>query len=288
MISVEQLTPPVADHGEGPVWYDRWPGLRWVDMLAGAVLELDSSTGEIRRFPVGSDVAAMLRPRADDGVILAVERGFAVADKNFHTIEPLPELWSDSGVRMNEGGCDPHGRLYCGSMAYDATPGAGALYRLDLDGTARTEFAHVTISNGLTWSPDGSTAYYVDTPTHRIDALDYDPYYGFSHRRPAIHIPDHLGTPDGLTIDADGNLWIALWQGGAVHQYTPTGTLLNIIPVPAAQTTACTFGGPNLNELYITTSRNGLGESAEPAAGAVFRAHPGVRGLPVLPYRGSL
>jgi len=286
MTLAEQLTAPIADHGEGPVWYDRWPGLRWVDMLAGDVLELDSGTGEIRRFPVGS-VAAALRPRTDGGVVIAMERGFALADSDFQTIEPLPELWTDHGIRMNEGGCDPDGRFYCGSMAYDATSGAGALYRLDHDGTTRIELPAVTISNGLAWSPDGTTAYYVDTPTQRIDAFDYEPESVLSHRRTAIRIPEESGAPDGLTIDADGNLWVALWNGGAVHQYSPTGTLLDVVHLPAAQVTACTFGGPNLDELYITTSRNGLGDNAEPAAGALFRATPGVRGLPILPYRGG-
>jgi sugar lactone lactonase YvrE len=231
-------------------------------------------------------VAAILRPRADGGVVLAVERGFALADNDFRVIQQLPELWSDPGVRMNEGGCDPRGRLYCGSMAYDETPGAGTLYRLDLDGSVRAEIPGVTVSNGLAWSPDGATAYYADTPTQRIDAFDYDPESGLSHRRTAIHIPEHAGSPDSLTIDADGNIWVALWRGGAVHHYSPTGTLLNVLSLPATQVTACTFGGPNLDELYITTSRTGLGPATEPAAGALFRAHPGVRGLPVLPYLG--
>ena len=287
MTLAEQITAPVADHGEGPVWYDRWPGLRWVDMLAGDVLELDSRTGEIRRFPVGT-VAAALRPRTDGGVVIALERGFALADSDFHTITPLPELWSDPGIRMNEGGCDPHGRFYCGSMAYDGTPGAGTLYRLDRDGTTRPVLHGVTTSNGLSWSPDGTTAYYADTATQRIDAFDYDPESGLSHRRTAVRIPADTGAPDGLTVDADGNIWVALWHGGAVHRYSPTGALLDTIHIPAAQVTACTFGGPNLNELYITTSRNGLGDNAEPAAGAIFRATPGVTGLPTLPYRGTV
>lgn len=287
MTLAEQITAPVADHGEGPVWSDRWPGLRWVDMLAGDVLELDSGTGEVRRFPVGT-VAAALRPRTDGGVVIALERGFALADRDFHTLAPLPELWSDRGVRMNEGGCDPDGRFYCGSMAYDQTPGAGTLYRLDPDGTITPVLHGVTISNGLAWSPDGATAYYVDTPTQRIDAFDYDAESGLSHRRTAVTIPREAGEPDGLTVDADGNIWVALWKGGAVHQYSPTGTLLDTIRIPAAQVTACTFGGPNLDELYITTSRNGLGDNAEPAAGAIFRATPAVTGLPTPTYRGPL
>ncbi|WP_067666270.1 SMP-30/gluconolactonase/LRE family protein [Nocardia miyunensis] len=285
MISVEQLTAPVAEHGEGPVWCARWPGLRWVDMLAGDVLELDSGTGEIRRFPVGT-VAAALRPRAESGVVLALERGFALADDDLGRITPLPELWSDPGIRMNDGGCDPQGRFHCGSMAYAETPGAGALYRLNLDGTVNVELTDVTISNGLAWSPDGRTAYYADTPTQCVDAFDYTPESGLSQRRTAIHIPEEHGSPDGLTVDADGNIWVALWGGGAVHHYSPDGTRLGVLHLPVSQVTACTFGGPTLTDLYITTSRQGIDPITEPAAGALFRASPGVTGQPALPYRG--
>ncbi len=286
MISVEQLTAPVAGHGEGPVWCDRWPGLRWVDMLAGDVLELDSGTAEIRRFRVGT-VAAALRPCAGSGVVLALERGFALADDDLGRVTALPELWSDPGIRMNDGGCDPQGRFHCGSMAYAETPGAGALYRLNLDSSVDVELTGVTISNGLAWSPDGATAYYADTPTHRVDAFDYSPESGLSHRRPAIRIPDEYGSPDGLTVDAEGTVWVALWGGGAVHRYSPDGHLLDIVRLPVSQVTACTFGGPTLTDLYITTSRQGIDPSTQPAAGALFRASPGVAGQPALPYRGA-
>ncbi|MBY8860553.1 SMP-30/gluconolactonase/LRE family protein [Nocardia sp. CA2R105] len=287
MISVEQLTAPVAEHGEGPVWCDRWPGLRWVDMLAGDVLELDSGTGEVRRFPVGT-VAAALRPRAETGVVLALERGFALADDEFERITPLPELWSDPGIRMNDGGCDPQGRFHCGSMAYAETPGAGALYRLNLDGSVDVELTDVTISNGLAWSPDGTTAYYADTPTHRVDAFDYSPESGLSHRRTAIRVPAEHGSPDGLTVDAEGAVWVALWGGSAVHRYSPDGNLLDIVHLPVSQVTACTFGGPTRTDLYITTSRQGIDPATQPAAGALFRASPGVTGRPTLPYRGAI
>ncbi|MFF3568912.1 SMP-30/gluconolactonase/LRE family protein [Nocardia jiangxiensis] len=287
MISVEQLTASVAEHGEGPVWCDRWPGLRWVDMLAGDVLELDSGTGEVRRFPVGT-VAAALRPHAETGVVLALERRFALADDEFEQITPLPELWSDPGIRMNDGGCDPQGRFHCGSMAYAETPGAGALYRLNLDASVDVELTDVTISNGLAWSPDGTTAYYADTPTHRVDAFDYSPECGLSHRRTAIRIPAEHGSPDGLTVDAEGTVWVALWGGSAVHRYSPDGNLLDIVHLPVSQVTACTFGGPTHTDLYITTSRQGIDPATQPAAGAVFRASPGVTGQPTLPYRGAI
>ncbi|MFD2422502.1 SMP-30/gluconolactonase/LRE family protein [Amycolatopsis pigmentata] len=281
MSTVDQVTDPLSYHGEGPVWFAGWPGLRWVDMLAGDVLELDAVTREVSRHHVGT-VAAALRPRPDGGAVLAVERGFALANHSLDEIEPLGELWSDSGVRMNEGGCDPDGRFYCGSMAYDTRAGAGKLYRLDAGGTVRTVLTGVTISNGLAWSPDGTTAYYIDTPSQRIDRFDYDGE--LTGRRPAVLVPPEAGAPDGMTVDADGRLWVALWGGSAVHCYTPEGKLEERVTLPVTQVTACAFGGPDLDELFITTSRQGIGDGEQPEAGALFSYRPGVRGIPVLTF----
>lgn len=280
--TVEQITDPLAHHGEGPVWYAGWPGLRWVDMLAGDVLTLDAHSGAVTRRHVGT-VAAALRPCRDGGAIVAVERGFAFADDDLLDVRALPELWADAAIRMNEGGCDPGGRFYCGSMAYDETPGAGSLYRIDGRGEVTTVLPSVTISNGLHWSPDGTTAYYVDTPTRRIDVFDYVEGE-LQHRRPLVRIPEEHGAPDGLTVDADGCVWVALWGGAAVHRYRPNGTLDEVVPVPAPRVTACTFGGPRLDELYITTSRIDTDLDRYPAAGALFRMRMPVQGLPVLPY----
>src|SRR5690606_25596705 len=155
-------------HGEGPVWSENWGGLRWVDMLAGDVLSLEED-GSVGRRHVGR-IAAALRPRRKGGAVIGTERGFVLEDSH-GGLRSLGELWSDPGVRMNEGGCDPHGRFYCGSMAYDKRPGAAALYRLDPEGSVDVVLENVTISNGLDWSPDGSLAYYADTATSRIDVL---------------------------------------------------------------------------------------------------------------------
>jgi sugar lactone lactonase YvrE len=278
----EQVTDPVAYHAEGPVWSDRWGGLRWVDMLAGDVLSLGAD-GTVRRRHVG-DIAAALRPRRGGGAVIAVERGFALEDAD-GTLRPLEPVWSDPGVRMNEGGCDPDGRFWCGSMAYDQRPGGAALYRLDSDGAAHTMMAGVTVSNGLDWSPDGSLAYYDDTATHRIDVFDYDRDTGLTGRRPFVQFHDD-GNPDGLTVDADGGVWVALYGSGAVHRYTPAGVLDAVVEVPAAQVTACTFGGPRLDQLFVTSSRENLAPGDDPLAGALFRADVGVTGLSVREFAG--
>ena len=278
----EQLTGPVAFHAEGPVWSARWGGLQWVDMLAGDVLSL-AANGTVRRRHVGR-VAAALRPRRQGGAVIAVERGFVLEDAD-GTLTPLEPVWSDAGVRMNEGGCDPDGRFWCGSMAYDQRPGAAALYRLDPDGTVHTVLDDVTISNGLEWSPDGSRAYYDDTATHRVDVFDYDRETGLTGRRPFVVLPDD-GNPDGLTVDAEGGVWVALFGAGAVHRYTPDGVLDEVVELPTPQVTACTFGGPDLDQLFITTSREGMAPEDDPLAGCLFRADVGVAGLPVREFAG--
>ena len=280
MIRAEQLTRAVAYHGEGPVWSERWGGLHFVDMLAGDVLSLEPD-GTIGRRHVG-DIAAALRPRRGGGAVIGVERGFALEEPD-GTITTLDELWSDPGVRMNEGACDPDGRFYCGSMAYDQAEGAASVYRLDPDGSVEVVLEGVTVSNGLDWSPDGSLAYYNDTATHRVTVFDYDREAGLTGGRVFVETP---GRPDGLTVDVEGGVWVAQSDGGEVRRYSPTGELDAVVELPVKKVTACTFGGAALDELFITTSRENLGPDAEPAAGALFRAQPGVRGLPVREFAG--
>jgi len=279
----EQVTDPVTYHGEGPVWSERWGGLRWVDMLAGDVLSL-AADGVIDRGHVGS-VAAAIRPRRQGGAVIGVERGFALEEAD-GTIRHLDELWTDNHVRMNEGGCDPDGRFYCGSMAYDQRPGAGALYRLDPDGSVHVVLENVTVSNGLEWSPDGSRAYYNDTATHHIDVFDYDGEEGLTTRRPFVDLSAGAKHPDGLTVDAQGGVWVALFNDGVVWRYTPGGVLDEVVEVPARKVTACAFGGPDLDQLFITTSREGLDPGDDLLAGSLFRAAVGVAGLPVREFAG--
>ena len=278
----EQVTDSVAYHGEGPVWSERWGGLRWVDMLAGDVLSLRDDT--VDRRHVGT-VAAALRPRSRGGAVIAVERGFALEEPD-GVLTTLAEVWTDPGIRMNEGGCDPDGRFYCGSMAYDKTPGAAALYRLDPDGSTHVVLEHVTISNGLEWSPDGSRVYYNDTRAQRVDVFDYDRERGLENRRPFVQVPPENGHPDGLTVDAEGGIWVALNHSGTVRRYTPGGALDAVVEVPPRQVTACTFGGERLDQLFMTTSREDLPPDEDPLAGSLFRAEVGVRGLPVREFDG--
>lgn len=286
MTRAEQVTDPIAHHGEGPVWFAGRQELRWVDMLDGDVLALGRN-GAVARQRLDTNVVAALRPRRDGGAVIATRCGFAIQhDLDDPAIKHLPVVISDDGIRMNEGGCDPDGRFYCGSMRFDQAPGHGTLYRLDCDRSVEIAFTGLTISNGLDWSPDGSRAYYVDTGTNRIDVFDYETEAGLTGRRPFVEFDPERGRPDGLTVDSEGCVWVALWKGSAVHRYRPTGELDEVVEVAAAQVTACTFGGDDGSDLFITTSRLALPEGADPLAGALFRLPVGVKGQPVRAYHG--
>jgi sugar lactone lactonase YvrE len=280
-VRAEQLTGPDAFHAEGPVWSQAWGGLRWVDMLAGDVLALGED-GAVERRHVGA-VAAALRPRAGGGAVIALERGFAMEARDGE-LTRLPTLWDDPGMRFNDGGCDPEGRFFCGSMAYDARPGAGSLYRLDPDGSVAVVLAEVTISNGIDWSPDGHTAYYADTATGAVSA--FEDGRRLAGRRTFAEIDGGDGAPDGLTVDAEGGVWVALYGGGAVRRYAPSGALDAVVELPVTNVTACTFGGPELDRLFVTTTRENIPDGEEPAAGSVFTCSPGVSGLPARPFAG--
>jgi sugar lactone lactonase YvrE len=280
----EQIPGTECYHGEGPCWADEWGGLRWVDMLSGDVLSLDQHGG-VTRTHVG-EVAAVIRPRASGGAVLALKDSFAVTDGDLGQLRTVATVSLEPGVRLNEGGCDPDGRFYCGSMATDESPQAGTFYCLDPDGSVRPVLDKVTISNGFDFSPDGTIAYYVDTRDQSIDIFDYSADTGLVNRRRWVDVPVEAGWPDGLTVDAEGGVWLALMGGSAVHHYSASGRLEEVIPLPVSQVTACTFGGTGLDTLYVTTSQIGADIQAQPASGALFAIQPGARGRPALTFAG--
>jgi sugar lactone lactonase YvrE len=286
MSAVEVVLDARAELGEGPLWNPEAGRLLWVDILAGAVHTLDPRTGEDEVFDVGGPVG-VVRRRAAGGLIAATEHGFAALDPASGTVRRLAELERPGGPwRFNDGGCDPQGRFYCGTMAYDEAPGAGTLYRLDPDRTVSVTLREVTISNGLQWNRAGDTVFYADTPTGRVDSFDFDPASGaFTDRRTFTEISGG-GLPDGMAIDEEDGIWVALWGGSAVHRYDRTGRLDLSLDLPVSNVTACAFGGPELQTLFITTSRQGLDEDDQPDAGAVFRYEAGVRGAPQHTFAG--
>ena len=292
MPTATQLTDPVAEHGEGPVWDAAGQRLLCVDMNVGDLLAVDPASGAVQRADV-AQVLAALRPRTSGGWVAAVRRRFAIIEDvdallaGTQRARMLEPLWDDPGVRFNDGGCDPQGRFWCGTMAYTSEEGAGSLWRLDPDGTTTRVLADLTISNGLAWTPDGARTYFVDTPTRRIDRLHTDATTGeLLGREPFATVPEGPGAPDGLVLDAEGGVWVALYEGGGVLRYDADGVLTERIDVPTPLTTAVTFGGADLDTLFITTSRQDVDPADEPLAGAVFTHSPGVRGLPPLPFAG--
>ncbi len=275
--------------GEGPVWDEQQQRLLWLDILPGLVHRFDPATGRDDVFRVGKPVGSA-GLRRSGGLVLAVEDGFALLDKDWQRIGQAGVEHPGPRARFNEGKCDPAGRFLAGTMAYDLTPGAGSLYRLDPDLAVTKLLDGVTISNGLTWSADGTAMYYIDSPTQGVDAFDYDPGTGrLANRRRIVDIPAAAGLPDGMTIDAEGCLWVALYGGAAVHRYTPEGRLDTTLSFPVTNVTCPVFGGPGLGLLYVTSARDGLDErqlAAQPHAGAVFTADVGAQGLPGLRFAG--
>jgi sugar lactone lactonase YvrE len=253
-------------------------------MLHGDVLSLDQRAG-VTRTHVG-EVAAVIRPRASGGAVLALRDSFAVTDGDLGRLRTVARVRLKPGVRLNEGGCDPDGRFYCGSMATDESPQAGTFYRLDPDGSVLSVLDKVTISNGFGFSPDGASAYYVDTVDQGIDIFDYSADTGPVNRRRWVDIPAGAGGPDGLAVDAEGGVWVALFGGSAVHRYSASGALDAVIALPVSQVTACTFGGAGLDTLYVTTSQIRADTRAQPSSGSLFAVQPGVRGLPAQAFAG--
>jgi sugar lactone lactonase YvrE len=289
-IGAELLVDAHAKLGEGPVWDEREGCLWWVDILGEAIHRTDPASGSDEIVPVGQLIGAVV-PRASGGLVAAVQDGFVAVDPANGRVEGLvPVEATDPTTRMNDGKVDPAGRFWAGTMGVDHRPNAGTLYRLDPDLRVTAMVTGTTISNGLDWSPDGQTMYYIDTPTRRVDRFDFDPATGaIRGRTPAVAIREGAGSPDGMTVDADGFLWVALWDGWAVERYSPGGRLERRVEVPAQQASSCAFGGPDLEFLFITTAQEGFppgGLPDQPHAGGLFVCRPGVRGRPPFRFAG--
>lgn len=280
---VENVTGPIAWHAEGPVWAAAWGGLRWVDAAAGDLLTLRDDG--VPRQHVDDEYLAFVRPRRSGGFVAVGARTLYLADEADGETRAVARLGDDPGVRMNDGCCDPGGRLLAGSMAYDAAPDRGSLQRIDADLSVSVVLPEVTISNGIAFTSEGSRAYYADTATGRVDVFDVSDG-DLVNRRPFVTIPSEAGAPDGLCVAADGSVWVALWGGSAVRGYDNSGALIESIPLPVPQVSACTFGGHGLSTLFITTSAQGLDADHGTEAGSLFAVDLGIRGLPTLPFAG--
>nr|WP_107906743.1 SMP-30/gluconolactonase/LRE family protein [Streptomyces chartreusis] len=263
-----------AELGEGPTWDARGGRLLWIDILGARIHTYDPVSGRRSVRTTPQHVGAV-KPRAGGGLVLNLRDGVGLldADDSFCWLhhEPVP------GRRANDAAVAPDGSLWAGTMRYDEAPGGGSLSRFTGDGSVDLVLDDVAVSNGTGWSPDGSLMYYIDSPTRRIDVFDHaDGRVG--DRRPFVEIEDGAGFPDGLTVDADGCVWVALWDGSAVRRYTPAGELDRVIELPVPRVTACAFAGPDLTDLYITTARVGL-KSPLPLSGSLLVVPGAGKGL---------
>lgn len=279
-----------AQLGEGPIWDADRGRLLFVDIMRGHVHECDPVTGRDRAIDAGRPVSA-IAPTVRGDWVIAARDGFYRLDPESGATSLIAHVERDDPqTRMNDGYVDARGRFWAGTMGMGGVRERGSLYRLDPDGQVTRHLMGVNISNGIDWSPDGRLMYYADTGVGRVDVFDFDEARGaIGNRRPFLVIPEDQGYPDGLVVDADGCVWLALWEGGAVHRYRPDGSLDISVPMPVTLVTKCAFGGPDLTDLYITTAWIDLdadGRTREPLAGGLFRLRPGVSGRPVRKYAG--
>ena len=288
-VDIEVLLQPRAAVAEGPVWDERTRRLIWVDIMNNAVHSFEPSSGQDSSVDVGQPVGAAVL-RANGGLALAVRDGFALLDADFTNFRMVAQVEVDlPNNRMNDGKCDPLGRFWAGTMQFSPTSASGALYRLDPDLRVTRVVGDIMLSNGLDWSPDRRTMYYIDSMSQGIDTFDFDPDSGeISNRQRLISIPKDVGLPDGMTVDADGYLWVALHGSGTVRRFAPDGQVDRIIRLPVSHVTCPAFGGPDYSELYITSMTYGLEERIrnEPLAGSLFRCRPGVRGKAPFRFAG--
>ncbi|MFB6857820.1 SMP-30/gluconolactonase/LRE family protein [Streptomyces sp. NPDC056341] len=256
-----------ATLGEGPTWDAEAGRLIWVDILGSRVHTYDPATGRRTVMATEQHVGAAKSRAGGAGLVVNLRDGIGLygpggTDFRWLHRDPVP------GRRGNDAAIAPDGSLWAGSMAYDESPGGGNLVRIAADGTATEILDDVTVSNGTGWSPDGSLMYYVDTPTRRIDVFDFDGRQAVRRREFAV-VEEGAGHPDGLTVDADGCVWVALWDGSALRRYTPSGALDRVVELPVKRPTACAFGGADLTDLYVTSARVGL-DAPSPYAGSLL------------------
>lgn len=281
--------------GEGPVWNAATGELDFVDIMGGRLHHYEPRAGRHTVTDAGQHIGSFAA-RRDGGWVVAVQQGFGLLDARGGAVEMVAPVIADrDDLRMNDGKCDPQGRFWAGSMSYRFTPEAGTLWRLDPDHSVHRMVEGTTVSNGLDWSDDQRTMFYVDSLAFGVDAFDFDPRSGdVANRRRVIDTPSDptsphgITVPDGMTLDAEGALWVAVHGAGEVRRYAPDGELLQVVTIAAHSVTSACFGGENLDELYITSAGAYPEHVAhdDPREGGIFRCKPGVRGRPANLFAG--
>ncbi|NLC52422.1 MAG: SMP-30/gluconolactonase/LRE family protein [Firmicutes bacterium] len=273
--------------GGNPCWEEETQTFYWVDLMGSKIYTYQPMTGDRHWLEVNQHVGAYI-PRRDGGAVIALQSGLYLLDPQ--TKEVVSVFIPDpSENRFISGKCDLTGRLWAGTSDLLSQKPWGTLYCMEHDHTVRPVLVNATLPWGLGWSPDYRLMYYVDTPTREIVAFDFTPETGaLNNKRTVVKFPEGVGLPAGMTVDADGKLWVAHWQGGRVTRWDPeTGTMLATVLLPVSLVTSCQFGGSALEDLYITTARYPLNPkelARQPHAGGIFRFRPEVNGLPTPKY----
>lgn len=289
---VELVLDTKSDLGEGAIWNYKTKELIWVN-ITDRILNFYNPGLHFNKEMLTGQMIGTVVPSEAGSYMLALESGFYQFDAETGSKKFIanPED-TIAGNRFNDGKCDPAGRFWAGTMSLEGKEQAGALYRLDPDSSVHKMIGQVSTSNGIVWSLDHKLMYYIDTPTRQVTAWEYDVQQGdIRNPQTIIEVPAEMGSPDGMTIDAEGNLWIALWNGAAVGCWNPgTGELLRTIDVPARNVTSCAFGDDDLGTLYITTARTGTSDEdleKYPHAGGLFKIRPGVKGVEAFFFKGN-
>lgn len=270
-IAATQLVSCGATVGEGPVYDPATEALFWVDIPVGRLWRYDIRAQKLASREVGEPLGC-LAPIEGGGWLLAARRGLLVlAGWN-----GSPVLWRpiepDLPTQSNDGKCDRHGRFYVGTASHDPAQ-KGSLYRVDIDGTVHGLIGGIGMANGLDWTPDERSFYYVDSLSQAVTRYDWEAERGVPRSpAPFVAVPRTVGIPDGLTVDSEGCVWLAVWGAGEVRRYDSTGRLIGVVSVPTPNVSSCTFGGDAMSDLYITTAAQGTNESVDPSAGHVFVA----------------
>jgi sugar lactone lactonase YvrE len=288
--TLELVVDARATLGEGPVWDASRGILWWVDITAGLVHSFDPRMGADRTVAVGSAVGSVAL-RRDGTLLAALAERLAVLDPDSGRLESLVAFTpGDRAIRCNDGKCDPAGRFWVGRMTPEHAPGEGSLLRVDPDLSLVTRLTGLTIPNGLGWSPDSHLMYFLDSAWREVRVHPYDPSTGaMGDGRTLVRFAGDGSVPDGLTVDAEGYLWVARFGAGCVVRIAPDGAIVGRVELPVTQVTSCTFGGEDLGDLFITTAHEDFGPAAlarEPLAGGLFRCRPGVLGLLPVPFAG--
>ena len=289
MTAIECIWPVGASLGEGPVWDEGERALYFVDIKRPAVYRFDPRSGDRQSWPMPEPIGCIARRRRG-GFVAGLKSGFAFLDLGRGTIERIGN--PDPGHRdnrFNDGKCDTHGRFWAGTMDDRERSPTGWLYRLDADLSWRRMDGGYVVTNGPAFSPDGRIIYHTDTTGRTVYAFDVDADGVLANKRIFVRFAADDGYPDGMTIDADGHLWVAHWGGWRLTRFAPHGAVDRVVALPVAQVTSCAFGGPGFETLFVTTASIGLDEAArgaQPLAGGLFALRPGVRGLAAHAFLG--